>query len=278
MLNFLKLSFQSLTSTEQKIATVILQDPSQFITFTMNDLSNAAGVSHGSIINFAKKFSGGGFPSLKLQIAGNLSDYQQPFSTIQKEDSVLGALQKIIDDSLCAFQNTMQLNDEQTLQRVAARIMHAKKVELYGIFHSAVVATDFHYQLLQLGIPASFVSDILLCAVSASMLDSNCLIIAVSSSGKTRDIIDAVKIAKANNVPVVCLTSDSSSPLAHLSDDVLVSVGSGNSLGENYSEIRLSQSVLINAICAYLRSQIDEDGQKSYFGLQGILNSHNVND
>ena len=157
-------------------------------------------------------------------------------------------------------------------------ILSAKKVEIYGVFRSAVVATDFYYQLLPLGIPASFVSDVLTCAVSASMLGDDSLVIAVSSSGQTQDVIDAVRLAKANGVPVVAITSNRGSPLAGISDKVLIAAPSGNSLSASPAEIRMSQLALTDAICSYIRSKLDSDGNKTYFKMNEILSSHNVRD
>ena len=48
-----------------------------------------------------------------------------------------------------------------------------------------------------------------MCAVSASMLDENSLVIAISDSGATREILDAVTIARKNRVAAICLTSGS---------------------------------------------------------------------
>jgi DNA-binding MurR/RpiR family transcriptional regulator len=279
LLSELQVNLNYLSAVERRIAGAILEDPRKFITFSMSDLAEYVSVSHGSIINFANKFAGGGFPKLKLQIAADLREYeQQPFSSVTNADGVQDVLDKTIRGTNQAFHHTLKLNSEATLRSVVSLILNARKVEIYGVFRSAVVATDFYYQLLQLGVPASFVSDVLTCAISASMLSDDSLVIAVSSSGKTKDVIDAVKAAKANGVPVVCITSNNTSPLAELSDHVLVSAPSGISVSGRATEIRLSQLLLTDAICAYIRSTIDADGKNSYFALQEILNSHNVND
>ena len=177
-----------------------------------------------------------------------------------------------------AFQITTEVNEEETLERVATRILQANKVEIYGIYRSGVVATDFYYQLLELGIPASFVSDILTCTVSASMLDEKSLVIAISLSGKNKEIIDAVRNAKHNHVPVICLTANRNSPLAKLSDEVLVAASGGVSVGGVASEIRSSQLLLTDAICSYLISKMSDEDQKRYLQLKAILSSHNVDE
>lgn len=279
LLHILRSDADALSGVERKIANIILDDPKKFMSCSLTEVSELASVSQGSIINFAKKFAGGGFPALKLQIAANLSDYeQQPFSVIDKEDSFKDIFHKIINSDIVALKNTAAINDEESFQRVIQKILDAKRVELYGIFQSAVVATDFQHQLLQLGIPASYAGDVLTSAIQASMLDADCLVIAVSFSGRTKDIIDVVKLAKAGDVPVVGLTSNPNSPLAKLADDVLVAAAGGSSIGETFSEIRSSMLLLTDAICSCLRSKIDEAGEKRYFEFKKILESHGVKD
>ena len=149
--------------------------------------------------------------------------------------------------------------------------------EIYGIYRSAALATDLYYQLLEIGVQASFVSDVLTCATSALMLGEKDLVIAISSSGQTKDVIDAVKIAKEKGVSVICLTGNRNSPLAKLSDVVLVAAASGNSVFSNAKEIRFSQLAVLDALCSFVAGKIDDE-EKRYSIVNKILNSHSVKD
>ena len=110
------------------------------------------------------------------------------------------------------------------------------------------------------------------------MLDQDSLVIAISSSGQTKDIIDAVSLAKENGVPVVLMTANRISPLAKLADEVIIAAPSGISQSTRSNEIRISELVLVDALCAYLRSRIDETGENRYFNIKNILTSHSVDD
>ena len=279
ILQEIKLNLDLMSQVEKKIATVIIADPKSFTAYSLAELSEVAQVSQGSIINFANKYCGGGFPALKLEVAASIVQEQhKTFRTIENSDSLIEVLSKTAESINDSLQNTLEFNDEQSLKSAAEMILAAKKVEIYGVFRSAAVATDFCYQLLQIGIPATFVSDVLTCAVSASMLSEGSLVVAVSSSGQTQDIIDAVKLAKKNGVSVISITSRKNSPLAELSDVVLNSSPSGNSLSMRTSEIRISQLALTDALCTYLREKLDADGQNSYFKMKELLKLHNVED
>ena len=264
---------------ERRIAEKILENPKKFITYSMTDLSKEAGVSQGSINNFSKKVSGNGFSALKLMIAQQLPLYtEEQFTSLEDGDSIKDILRKSKVENEKALKNTIILNNEHSLESAVNKILTAKKIELYGIARSGIIAKDFFYQLLQLGLPATYVDDVLLSPVSSSMLDENCVVIAVSSTGRTKDIIDAVKIAKENNVHIICITANKNSPLAKLADDVLLAMPSGETVTGTANEVRLSQMFLTNCICSHLNYILDKDGKKHYYKVKNILDSHSVND
>lgn len=275
----IRANLEYMSTVERRIAETILSDPQNAVKSSLSELSEQANVSQGSVVNFANKFCGGGFSAMKLEIASSLSnDEKQPYSAVAGTDSMGDILKKTVGSISDALTNTSALNEENALRTAAEMILKAKKVEIYGVFRSAVVATDLYYQLIQLSIPANFVSDVLTCAISASMLRNDSLVIAISSSGETQDVIDAVKLAKANNVPVICITAHKNSHLAKLSDIILVAAPGGNSLSANDNEIRISQLAITDTLCSYIRSKLDSDGENGYFKVKSILSMHNVRD
>jgi DNA-binding MurR/RpiR family transcriptional regulator len=275
----LKTEYEYLTQVEKRLADLILADPRKFILCSMAELSQISGVSQGSIHNFSRKFSSSGFSALKLRVAGCIAEYdEQPFAVVDKDCGIKAAMELKMQETVAAFRNALEMNDELALERTAERIMAASKVELYGVFQSAIVAKDFCYGLIQLGIPAAFVEDSLMCSVSASMLDKNSLVIAVSSTGQTKEVIDAVTIAQNNGVPVICLTSNKSSLLARIADEVLLAASSGISISDRSDEIRMTQLLLVDTLCSYMRSIIDTKGEKHYYKLRDILSSHSIKD
>lgn len=266
-----------MTKTERKIAEIILCNPAQFITHSLAELAAKAGVSQGSIINFSKKYVDGGFPDLKIMVSACLGTFSEnPMEVVSGSDSISDALNKNAASFQSAHGLTAALNDEETLMQAVQMILDSSKIEIYGVFTSAAIATIFYYQLLQLGIPVTFVGDILTCSMTAVMLDKSSLVIAISSSGRTRDIIDAAKHAKDNNVPIIAITSNAASPLAKLADNVLIASPGGTSINNSPMEVHTSMLLLIDTICSYIRSRSGEEAKKRYRKLATILSSHNV--
>lgn len=276
----LRSAYPFLSPVEKRIADLILRNPGEFISLSTSVLAEKAKVSQGSINNFSRKFSGSGFSALKLLIAGCLQevDKEKQFSLADPKLTVKSAMSRKIESTMTAFYNTLQINEEQAFQNAVELILHAKKLQVYGVYYSGIAANDFCYHLLQLGIPASFVSDMLMCAVSALMMDEHGVMVAISSSGKTKEILDAAEIAKEKGAKVVGVTSDQFSPLASVADVVLLTASGKKSVTDSIDETRLSQLLVLDTLCAYLRAKTDGGDTSAYYRLKQIVNSHSIVD
>ena len=279
ILTEVKSGYAFLSKVETRIADLLLQDPQGFIGLTITELSKQAQVSQGSINNFSKKLCGGGFAKLKLEIAACLPlNKDLPFTAVDPSQSIKTAMEVKSRGIANAFRNTLELNDEATLPRVVSLIVPAKKIEICGVLTSGSIAQSLCIQLISLGFSASYISEPLISAVSASMLGNEGLIFAISSSGRTKEVLEIVETAKQSGVPVVCLTANKYAPMAELSDEVLLASAGQQTVSDRTSEIRASQFLLIDTLCAYLRSTVDTSGREQYDRFQQILNSHSVND
>lgn len=269
--------WEFLSKTERKIAKVILKDPEKFINYSAIEVSEIADVSQGSLNNFSKKFVESGFAELKKQLAKDLNEYlNDTLINATEKDSVKNVMGDIKVQLEKAFLMTEEMNDEIVLSKVAEMLIKAKKIEIYGIYQSGIVAQSFYYQLLQMGFPAAYVNDALVCAVSASMLDSESLVIAISSSGKTKDIYEAIKIAKENNVPCVCITRNKKGPIASLCDEVLVIAIGEEKIERSIGMVRQCEYFLIDALCFYISRHIENEDKERALQLSDYLNAHEI--
>lgn len=279
LFTLLKTQYGCLTKTEKKIADYLLERPDDFLRAYISKLAERIGVAQGSIHNFAKKFSCDGFSALKLRIAKDLQTYQAPENTnLKQHDSMKGLIRQSIEQSNLNFENTLSLNDEETLIKAAKLLLQAKNIQLYGIYHSGIAAQDFCYQLIQLGIPATFISDPLIGAVSATLLDKDCLMIAISASGRTKEILDTVNYAKEREVPILAITSHQFSPLAKIADLTLLTAADDSFLTGRFQKTRQTQLFIIDALCDYLHRHILNKETGHNHRLKEILASHNVCD
>ncbi|MBR7404517.1 SIS domain-containing protein, partial [Klebsiella pneumoniae] len=77
----------------------------------------------------------------------------------------------------------------------AGLIYRARRVMRLGGGGSASVCLDFEHKLLRIGIISHSYSDFHLMLMVASQLDEQDVVIVISQSGETRELLNAVEIA-----------------------------------------------------------------------------------
>ncbi len=280
LFTLLTTQYDCLTKTEKKIASLLLEKPEEFMSAYIPELAEQIGVSQGSLHNFAKKMGCEGFASLKLRIARDLKDFRQADSAKNTEKASLKEqLKTHIQQCNQSMADTYNLNTEETLRNAVNLLLSANRIQLHGVYHSGIAAQDFCYQLIQLGFPATFISDPLISAVSATMLDQNSLVIAISSSGRTKEILDTAAFAKEKGASVLAITAHRFSPLAKIADTALITAaGDAFSTGRFY-QARTAQLFAIDTLCSYLHQQkIHNESSEEEQRIDEILHSHNVYD
>lgn len=259
-ISVIKKNISSMSEVEQKIADFILNHQTEVIYMTTKALAKKIGVSEGSIIKFSTRLGFSGFSHLKINLAQQLApENNYIFDTVEDHDSPKTALKKMKDNAIAAFESTYEAVSEEELTAVADAILHCRgRIELYGVGSSSFIASDIYYRLMRLGLPVYAVTDPHISAVSASHLDSTCVAIGVSHSGRTVETLSTMETAKAKNAVTVCITGYAASPLARLCDHSLVITTKESEIHKEAVTSRLAQLLVFDSICAYISRQMEE--------------------
>lgn len=76
-----------------------------------------------------------------------------------------------------------------------------------GLGSSGLTASEFYYCAMRMGIKGLVSTDAHQMKISASLLSSNDMFVAISNSGETSELIDAAKIARNQGAYVVVITN-----------------------------------------------------------------------
>lgn len=246
-----------MSPVERKIADCILEDPKVAVNATIVYIAAKAGVSEGSVMNFAFSLGFKGFSEMKINLAQNLSTFSST-DIVVKNDQPKDVFRKLIDYAVNSFESTYDTIREEL--RIAAKIlMQADKIVIFGVAHSASVAADLAFRMMRIGLPATAVSDSLVACISCTQMTNKSVMIAVSNSGRTRDILECGHTAKDSGAYVIALTSHASSPLSELSDVSLVAVSKEAQDYQEATIARLTQLLLGDCLIDYITAQIGND-------------------
>lgn len=207
-----------LSRSEARVADIILTDPNRAVEMSIAAISKAADVSEPTVARFCKSLGFSGLKEFKLRLARSLGS-GTPFvhQDVKPGDDIDVVVSKMIDRAAKAIASLRDDMDSALLAKAARAIAEAGRLEFYGQGNSGIVALDAQHKFFRLGIPTAAYSDPHVHAMSAALLGPKDVVIAISASGRTLDLIRSVEIAKNAGVTVIGITTRGS-PLTKLCD------------------------------------------------------------
>lgn len=226
----LKINLDNFSSGQKKIAQYILQHKDIISEFTSQMLAKKIGVSQSSIIKFIQFLGFDGFTQFKLQLAsdiirGNINDKRPPLhNQIERTDSLEIIAEKLLQEKQQALRQTTTGVNFDTLSHLINAITQAQRIQIVGIGNSALTAKDLAYKLQKLGLAVTAETDTHIQLAIVQSLKKTDLLIAISYTGKHKEICLSAETAQKNGVPVYAITSLQQSPLRKVADHVLDTV------------------------------------------------------
>ncbi len=127
-------------------------------------------------------------------------------------------------------------------------IMKAKKVLIIGVGASAAIANDFYHKMLKLGLNVICCNDPHLINIISMNLTNRDLLIAISHSGESREILSGVSFAREQKCPVGAITSYPRSSLSTRADCVILSSSLETEFRSDAMTSRIIQLVIIDIL------------------------------
>lgn len=144
---------------------------------------------------------------------------------------VKSAMKKIADH----IHKTVNELDDREVDVMVEEIRKADSVFLVGAGRSGLVAKSFAMRLVQVGLEAHVVGE-----TTTPAITKNDLLIAVSGSGRTRQVVNVVKIARDIGVKVLVITSYPDEKIGKLCDHVVKVKGRTKvDIEDSYTESQL---------------------------------------
>ncbi|MDR5695048.1 MAG: MurR/RpiR family transcriptional regulator [Armatimonadota bacterium] len=240
---------ESLTDAERRVARYILRHPHEIPQISITELSERARVSEATVVRLCKRVGLRGYQDLRIRLALDLSN--QTFrihEEIDPSDHLDAISQKLLHRATQTLQDTIQVLDREALQRAVDRICEARRIDLYGVGASGVVALDAEQKFLRIGLQARAFIDPHLQATSAALLTPQDVAIGISHSGSTKDTVNALAIAQRNRAYTIAITQYAPSPITKFADTVLHTVAHEPLLREAAIESRLAALFVIDIV------------------------------
>lgn len=247
----IKNEYDALGKAEKKIADVLLNNDKSVPSMFIGDFAQLCDCSVATVTRFSKKLGFNGFPQLKIALARE-KDFSPVGENITAADTAAEVFAKICNDIYGSLERTKKSINADELQKCCEAVISADKIFIFGLGNSASVAQDAAHKLFRLGKDSTAYTDNHMQAIAATHTGKGSLVIGVSHSGKSKDIVDALKLSRENGATTVAITSLGNHPLKKVSDIVLNTVSEETNYRILGLSSRIAQLAIIDAIYSYL--------------------------
>ncbi|TDT51298.1 MurR/RpiR family transcriptional regulator [Fonticella tunisiensis] len=241
--------YSSLKNAEKRVAEFILQNPNDVVHYSITELAETCKSGEATIFRLCKRLGYKGYQELKIKIASEVvSPIEDIHEEIKEDDDLFIVIQKIFNSTISSLNLTMKMNDTASIDKAINILSKSERIAFFGMGGSSALAFDAYHKFLRTGKRCEYHGDSHIQSILAAVLGENDCIIAISNTGSTKELIENLNIARENKVKIIAVTSDIKSPIAKVSDIVLVSCGKGNNLKSEAMESRISTLTLIDCL------------------------------
>lgn len=168
------------------------------------------------------------------------------------EDDAYTIYEKVCNDIYCSLERTKKILSKEALEETTKAIMGAEQIVVFGLGNSASVAMDAAHKLLRAGYHAVAYTDNHMQVIAASHLQPKDVAIAISHSGSSKDVVEALGVARRHGATTVSITNHGKSPIQKKSDWVLNTASDETEYNILAMNSRIAQLSIIDALYFHL--------------------------
>ncbi|MEU6743395.1 MurR/RpiR family transcriptional regulator [Streptosporangium sandarakinum] len=267
----------SLTPAAQAIARLILDDPGMVARSTITEFSAVSGTSEATIVRTARALGFAGYSQLRFALAAAVAR-EEPERLVPgdlgPDDPLTDVIAKVARAESEALADTSaQLNPDR-LSAVIEAVAAARRVDVYGVGASGLVAVDMEQKLMRIGLSGHAFTDSHLALTSAALLRAQDVAVGVSTSGETPDVLAPMRVARKAGAATVAITNNPRSSLAELADHVLVSAGRETAFRPGALASRISQLLIVDCIFVGIAQRTFETSEAALRATRDVVDEY----
>ena len=223
LLLIIKNKYGALSRASKTIADFILAHHDEAIYLNIRQIAAHCQVSEATVTNFVKAIGLRSFQEFKICMARGAQEEPEEnviYGQILLNDPTDLLCKKVFHSNIDSLNNTLHILDPGLVEDTAQRIIKARRVDFYGA--SAIVARLVVNRLQRIGIRAMVFDDPHMQISSAALLEEGDIAIGISNSGRSREVVAALALARESGAYTIAITRADGSPVASAADRTLL--------------------------------------------------------
>lgn len=194
----------------EKVGRFITENPDFVMRHTISELADSIDTSEGSITRFCRAFGFKGFSDFRTALAMEQGAARSEDNGNHEREEIVPVIASIRDSNAIV--------DNQELKAAADWLNSLNSIAIYAVGTAVPVALFLQMNLINMGKAASFVDRFYPAAMPLLADNQKTGIIVVHSEQASADMVQALSLAKQQQVKILSLTRGTFAPLVRLSD------------------------------------------------------------
>ncbi|MEW9804506.1 MurR/RpiR family transcriptional regulator [Mesorhizobium marinum] len=214
ILSQIRVSYSDLRPAEKRVADAVLADVTFSVDASNAEIARRANVSEPTVTRFCRAIGCDGVRDFKRKLAQSVvvgHFYLAPLPPPEPNQNGSPLWNIVFGEARMALNAVERSIDPADVLRAADLIAGARQVLVFGLGGSStVLAQETQNRLFRCGIIVTAHSDPYVMKMTASTVKPTDVVIAVSSTGRTREVVEAVSLARHYRAKAIAITAPKS--------------------------------------------------------------------
>ena len=206
------------------------------------------------------------------EIKPQITKVSKEFADVYKGDYAHFTLKEISEQPETIFKAGE--NTKNAIKEASDYLKHSRNVYLTGSgtsYNASLVAKYLLSKYAKIKSESIISSEL---QFSPDSLEPNSIVIAISQSGESADVLEAVNIAKKNNCKIISIINSMTSTLSRESD-IVIGMNCGPEIGVAATKSFTSQLIILYKIIQELNGEVEINLDEISSSISKILEEHN---
>ncbi len=263
---------ESLSKMERKTAECMAENQDKLIYASITELAELAGTSEATVTRVCTKLGYSGFQALKVSVARELVSQQEKIHEDLKADSPPEMIiDKIFSSAIHTLTMTRKALDGKAVAASIEALCRARRIVIVGNGNSGAIALDAQHKFLRIGLDASAYTDDHMQMIAVVSMTKDDVLIAISHSGSSRDVAEAMQVAKENGATVISITNNGISPVSKLADIRLYTYSQETKYRTYAISSRMAELTIIDTLYTGVSLRLGDKAIQNFEALEKAL-------
>jgi Transcriptional regulators len=238
----IKEKYDQLFIAEKKVADYILTNPDKAVNANVSELASLSDVSDATIVRFCKHIGYQGYYQLRICLSRDLG------RMIGKQKLRESTISSLFQSFAYQLIEIGKKSSDEKMQECVNMLKTCRYVHIIAVGNTIPLAQYFGFRLGRLGIRSTYHSLPEYALNSINLAQEGDIVFAISKSGSSKQVVQAMELARKRNLKVIAVTECEYSPVSQQADCLLLSSSEKHPFDYIKEYSHLMETVIIDAI------------------------------